>query len=67
MPAAPPESCHQGEPQQESENRVDVDPKALRLLGPGIVQQAQYADNDHQHEHEPVKRDGAGPIAAESF
>src|SRR5580704_197916 len=36
--AAPPESCHQSEPQQQSKNRVDVDPKPLRLLGPRVVQ-----------------------------
>src|ERR1700683_623024 len=46
MPAAPPKTRHQSEPQQESEKRVDVDPKPLRLLRPGIVQQTQDSDTN---------------------
>ena len=42
---------------------MDIDPKPLGLLWPGIVQEAQYSDNHYQHEHEPVKGNGAGSVA----
>jgi hypothetical protein len=62
MADAPPNPCDENEPQEKADHRMHVDPKRLSPFWPVIVQQSQDADNDHEYEHRPMKRDGAGPI-----
>jgi hypothetical protein len=51
------------QPKGHAYQRVDIDPECLSLPGPGIMQEAQYTDNDDKQEHDPMKCDGSGTVA----
>ncbi len=50
------------QPQKTPDQRVNIYPKCLSLLWPRIVQKSQHTDNDDEHEHGPMKCDGAETI-----
>ena len=60
---APPEAQHDDCPEQQTKQRMNVDPELLRTLGPGIVQQTQRADHDHEQCRQPVQCDGRRSVA----
>ncbi len=64
MPKAPQKSSHEQQPKPDTQHRMYVDPEGLCLLRPVIVQQSEYADDDHEQKRQPVEDDGRSAVPA---